>query len=108
MSNINVSPLLLSGGIPSSRARDGRPADDLITPQPSATPTEVGEESSAIPETDTGSEFSAGFNEVIGGLHSLRRDDDQSSTITETSSVDDRESEGSHRDMPQIRQRRVE
>ena len=54
-----------------------------------------------MPDTDTGSEFSAGFNEVIGDLHSLRRsgrgdgeeddDDDQSTTVTETSSLDERE-----------------
>ena len=72
------------------------PPDDSATPD--ATPTETGGESSVLPDTDTGSEFSAGFNEVIGSLHSLRRgredreeDDDQSTTITESSSVDERE-----------------
>ena len=37
--------------------------------------------------------MSAGFNEMIGNLHSLRRDeaedDDQSTTVTETSSLDE-------------------
>ena len=100
-------------------ARIRQPSDALITPEPSATPTETGEESSAAPETDTGSEFSAGFNEMIGDLHSLRRDDDggrsqdddQSSTVTETSSADDGEgvvSGRSHADEPQVRQRRGE
>ena len=72
------------------------PPDDSVTPD--ATPTETGGESSVLPDTDTGSEFSAGFNEVIGDLHSLRRgrddreeEDDQSTTVTETSSVDERE-----------------
>ena len=71
-----------------------------------------------MPDTDTGSEFSAGFNEVIGNLHSLRRDiqtdddDDQSTTVTETSSLDDeREGVASGQGTTQeseIRQRKLE
>ena len=102
----------------SRTARARQPSDSLITPEPSATPTEAGEESSVTMETDTASEFSAGFNEMIGDLHSLRRDDDgrgqdddQSSTVTETSSADDGEGVASGRslsDKPQIRQRKGE
>ncbi len=90
------------------------PPDDSATPD--ATPTETGGESSVLPDTDTGSEFSGGFNEMIGSLHSLRRgrddreeDDDQSTTITETSSVDEREGITggvSATEGPNIRQRK--
>ena len=90
------------------------PPDDSVTPD--ATPTETGGESSVLPDTDTGSEFSAGFNEVIGSLHSLRRgrdgreeEDDQSTTITESSSVDEREGVTggvSTTEGPNVRQRK--
>ena len=99
----------LQGRRQASRTRP--PPDDLITPDPSATDT--GGESSIVPDTDTGSEFSASFNEVIDDLHSLRRgghgEDDDQSTITETSSVDDGEGVvigRSNKDGSEIRQRR--
>ena len=87
--------------------------DDSITPD--ATPTETGGESSLLPDTDTGSEFSAGFNEMISDFHSTRRgrddeqEDDQSSTITDSSSVDEKEKvdTGSRsNERPNIRQRK--
>lgn len=126
----NVTIVMVSNGTPlflvvsgSGRAAPVRPApDDLITPEPSATPTETGGESSIVPDTDTGSELSAGFNEAIGNLRSLRRevrdneeeeeDDDQSTTVTETSSVDDREegmaADGGSTMASEIRQRKLE